>query len=275
MNPVRALTLAERTALRESIEAHGRILVPILVDQHGVIIDGHHRKAIADELGIDCPTDQITVATDVERMAVAIECNTARRQLGLHERTELHGKLRAAGWSLRRIAETTGASPQTVMRDAATVPDGTVPDRIVGLDGKSRPSTRSVSSFTPGRGDAGPGDGFDAGPDDDVPTRTLDPTLTPKPARTPEVDAEAEAIERYLDDQPEQKRLALRNAVLKAKAALATVVADISPEVAADLVDADERQYEVNSVSRQIVWLNDYCSALKRSGLTVMKGGRE
>jgi ParB-like chromosome segregation protein Spo0J len=110
-NPVRPLTEMERTALRESIDTHGRILVPIIVDQHGEIIDGHHRKEIADELGLECPVVQLDVDSDIERMAMAIECNTARRQLNLVERSEYHVRLRAAGWSYRRIAEVTGVNP--------------------------------------------------------------------------------------------------------------------------------------------------------------------
>src|SRR5206468_2039339 len=44
-------------ALRDNIAIHG-VLVPILVDGDGPvrrIIDGNHRKQIADELGYDCP----------------------------------------------------------------------------------------------------------------------------------------------------------------------------------------------------------------------------
>ncbi len=44
-------------ALRDNIAVNG-VLVPILVDSHGPrrkIIDGNYRKAIADELGYDCP----------------------------------------------------------------------------------------------------------------------------------------------------------------------------------------------------------------------------
>lgn len=267
-NPVRPLTGVERDALRSSIEEHGAILVPILVDQHGVIVDGHHRKAIADELGIECPTDQITVADEVQRLAMAIQLNSARRQLGLHERTALHEKLRAAGWSLRRITEVTGASPQTVMRDTAGVPDGT-PDETVGRDGKTYPASRPqptpppVKSFDPGAEPA----------DDDEGGISLDEDLADEP-EPPAVDAVAEAIEEALDSQPDQIRHSLRNAVRAMRATTATVVADIDPEVAAGLVDADELSYEITTVGRQIAWLDAYRTALKRSGFTVMEGGR-
>ena len=40
------LTEDEYAALREDIAANG-VTVPVIVDQHGVIIDGHHRQKIA------------------------------------------------------------------------------------------------------------------------------------------------------------------------------------------------------------------------------------
>jgi hypothetical protein len=131
-----------------------------------------------------------------------------------------------------------------------------------------------VASFNPGRGEV----------PEDEPGRDLDEDLEDPPEHagdegegeppSPSPVPSNEAIEAYLDDLPEQKRLALRNSVLTAKKALGTVVADLDPEVAADLVEPADRQYEVNTISRHIVWLNDYVRALKRSGLTVMKGGR-
>ena len=41
-------------ALRDNIAVNG-VLVPILVTEDKQIIDGNYRRAIADELGYDCP----------------------------------------------------------------------------------------------------------------------------------------------------------------------------------------------------------------------------
>ena len=52
-----ALPYEQFLALRDHIAVNG-VLVPILVDGDGPrrkIIDGNYRKAIADELGYDCP----------------------------------------------------------------------------------------------------------------------------------------------------------------------------------------------------------------------------
>lgn len=67
---------------------------------------------------------------------------TAIRQVARDVRPELVEQMRSEGKSLRAIASVLGISPQTAMRDASTVPNGTVPDRVTGLDGKSRPASR-------------------------------------------------------------------------------------------------------------------------------------
>lgn len=53
--------------------------------------------------------------------------------------------LRSVGMSTRAIGPAVGASHTTVIRDLSTGTNGPVdsPDRVMGLDGKSRPATRS------------------------------------------------------------------------------------------------------------------------------------
>jgi ParB-like chromosome segregation protein Spo0J len=79
MNPLPALTGPETAALTDSIRRDG-VQYPILLDQSGAIIDGHHRKQICDQLGIDCPTRTIDVdAATADRLRVTL--NLARRHL--------------------------------------------------------------------------------------------------------------------------------------------------------------------------------------------------
>src|SRR4051812_43707008 len=54
--PMPALTTEEYDALKTDIAARG-VLVPVVVDQHGRLLDGHHRRQAAIELGIDCPAE--------------------------------------------------------------------------------------------------------------------------------------------------------------------------------------------------------------------------
>lgn len=130
-------------ALRASIERFG-VLVPVVTDQHGTVLDGHHRKAIADQLRVKYRVDVITVAGDDEAREIARTLNSDRRQLTEDQRRDVAAALRGQGHSLRAIAGALGVGKSTVERDLATVPSGTVPERVTGLDGKSRPARRPV-----------------------------------------------------------------------------------------------------------------------------------
>ncbi len=71
------------SALRDNIALHG-VLVPILVDGDGTIrgiIDGDHRKRIADELGCECPEITRGGLSAQEKRTLARALNLARRQL--------------------------------------------------------------------------------------------------------------------------------------------------------------------------------------------------
>lgn len=69
--PMPDLPAEDLEALRANIAANG-IVVPVLLDQHGRIIDGHHRVRIARELGIDFPTE-VREVDDEEAMDLAFE----------------------------------------------------------------------------------------------------------------------------------------------------------------------------------------------------------
>lgn len=71
---------SEYASLTESIRAHG-VQVPVLVDENGAIIDGHHRDQIAAELGIDCPRDVRAGLTEADKRTLAISLNKDRRHL--------------------------------------------------------------------------------------------------------------------------------------------------------------------------------------------------
>lgn len=128
-------------ALRASIQRFG-VLVPITVDQHGQVLDGNHRKRIAEEMRV--PFDRLVrhCEDDGERRAIAHTLNSDRRQLTEEQRREVAAALRSDGHSLRAIAGALGVGKSTIDRDLSTVPDGTVPERIKSLDGKSRPARR-------------------------------------------------------------------------------------------------------------------------------------
>jgi hypothetical protein len=109
------LTDDEYAALQADIAEHG-VLVPITVDQHGAIIDGHHRAQIAAELGI--PREQVVrvFSSDEERYDTALGLNLKRRHLTREQMRELIATecQRTPDASDREIARRLGCSPSTV-----------------------------------------------------------------------------------------------------------------------------------------------------------------
>lgn len=82
------LTDGEYQALRDDVDAHG-VRVPVLVDQHGRILDGHHRAQIAGELGIEYPVNVVEVTDDDHARQIARSLNMARRQLSRQQKRVL------------------------------------------------------------------------------------------------------------------------------------------------------------------------------------------
>lgn len=69
-----------RAALRADIQRHG-VQVPIVRTMTGEIVDGHHRAAIATELGIECPEVRVDL-DDQAATETALRLNLLRRHLG-------------------------------------------------------------------------------------------------------------------------------------------------------------------------------------------------
>jgi hypothetical protein len=140
-----ALDRATEAALRASIEKWG-VLVPIAMDQHGRIIDGHHRSRIADELGVDYEVITHDIANDADAEELARTLNMDRRHLEPEQRRELVAHLRAEGHSYRAIGEALGVSHTQARSDSSGVKDfPPEPERIVGRDGKSYPTSTPTS----------------------------------------------------------------------------------------------------------------------------------
>lgn len=115
IQPMPELADEQLASLRADIAANG-ILVPVVVDQHGRILDGNHRAAIATELGMDYPTVTVTVEDDEDAFDKAVSLNCARRHLSREQRRELirSEMRRRPDDSDRAIAKRVGCSPSTV-----------------------------------------------------------------------------------------------------------------------------------------------------------------
>lgn len=105
----------EYAALEKSIVEHG-IQVPIIVDENRSVIDGHHRKEIADRLGIECPRRFAMDLDETQKRTLALSLNLDRRHLNREQKRELIQKSLKADPQLsdREHAKRTGASPTTV-----------------------------------------------------------------------------------------------------------------------------------------------------------------
>jgi ParB-like chromosome segregation protein Spo0J len=106
----------EYAALQDDIQQHG-VLVPIVYDQHGNVLDGHHRLAIVRELGIETyPTEVREVADDDAARQIAWTLNLSRRHLTREQKRELiAAELDVRpGDSDRAIARRLRCSPSTV-----------------------------------------------------------------------------------------------------------------------------------------------------------------
>ncbi len=113
--PMPELSPDQLAALKTDIVRNG-ILVPVVVDQQGRVIDGHNRAAIAAELGIHVPVEIITIASDEAAYETALSLNCARRHLTREQIRALIGTeiRRRPGDSDRAIARRIGCDHKTV-----------------------------------------------------------------------------------------------------------------------------------------------------------------
>ncbi|CAD74490.1 ParB N-terminal domain-containing protein [Rhodopirellula baltica] len=106
----------EFNTLKESIRQHG-VIVPIIRDEHGSIIDGHHRDRACCELKIkDAPTITLAGLADEQKRDHALVLNLVRRKITRKQMraiiaTELR---RTPDMSNRWLAEIVGTTNKTV-----------------------------------------------------------------------------------------------------------------------------------------------------------------
>lgn len=122
--PMPELSEEQAEALRDDITKNG-ILVPITVDQHGRIIDGNNRFAIAAELGIECPRRVVNVDDDDHGHDLAVTLNCARRHLTQEQKRSLIRSELVRRWSDsdRAVSRRIGCSPTTVGAVRAEIVD--------------------------------------------------------------------------------------------------------------------------------------------------------
>lgn len=133
--PMPALTPDQFAALREDVAANG-VLVPVVLDQHGRILDGNNRVRIAAELGIGYPSTTVKIADDEAALDLAVTLNCARRHLTREQQRDVIAAeaARRPGDSDRAIARRVGCSPSTVAAVRRPVSKLDTPDPITRED---------------------------------------------------------------------------------------------------------------------------------------------
>lgn len=138
------LSAEEYAQLKAAIQARG-VQVPVEVDEHGAVLDGHHRVAICRELGIaEWPQIVRRGLSEAEKRTHARQLNLARRHLNRRQKRQLiEQQLRdtpqvsnnhlATGLD---VSDKTVASVRRELEATSEIPKF---DRTIGADGKARP----------------------------------------------------------------------------------------------------------------------------------------
>jgi len=139
------LSPEEYSELEDSIRKFG-VMVPILRDPNGVVIDGHHRLRIAQSLGVDCPAEILVGRSETDLRTFAFELNLNRRHLTREQRRQLVAESIKADPHLSsrehgRRAGVDHKTAETVRQ--ALMSGGEIPHlgARTGTDGKSYPAT--------------------------------------------------------------------------------------------------------------------------------------
>jgi hypothetical protein len=204
---LRPLSADERGRLRDSIQARGKVVVPVVVDEDDGVIDGGNRVILAAEMGLaEVPVDVHPGLTHEQKRDLAMSLNEDRRHLSAEDRRELALRLRQQGKSYREIGDRLGIGKSTAQRDlqdaggktlppepasdeeakapaASGVPFGT-PETVRGRDGKQYPAQRTPPLASP------------PGPPDET--------------EDEEVEAETESVDAPDDPEPVTPRSAAR-----------------------------------------------------------------
>lgn len=143
----------EFEALKESIRLHG-VIVPIVRDEHGTIIDGHHRDRACKELKIkNVPTITLAGLTGDQKRDHALVLNLVRRKITRKQmRAIIASELRRTpDMSNQWLAEIVGSTDKTVQsvrRELIAASEIPILESYRAKDGKRYPSTRIYTERT-------------------------------------------------------------------------------------------------------------------------------
>lgn len=139
------LTEEEYAALKADIAERG-VLVPVDIDENGMILDGHHRVRAWQELrseGVMLPDYPRLVRagmTEEQKRQHARVLNLVRRHLSNAQRAPHWLEMRKNGMTPEKIAEVTGVSNQTI-RNHTDAEFKSLNSGLVNARGQARPTS--------------------------------------------------------------------------------------------------------------------------------------
>jgi ParB-like chromosome segregation protein Spo0J len=139
---VSELSVEEYKSLKQSIKKENGLYVPIIVNQNGIILDGHHRYKACQELGIEPKTLVREFKDKLDEQLFVIDCNLIRRQLNNFQRTELALKSKPILEAIVKRNESLGGKGGRNL-----TPLGRVDERIGERAGVSRDTVRKVEKI--------------------------------------------------------------------------------------------------------------------------------
>ena len=139
IQPFRDLDPLVERALRLSIQRFG-VIMPVVKDQYGRILDGHQRSRLAEALGVSYRVQTMEVSDDEEALTIARTLNAERRQLTEEQRRLVAFDLRQEGHSYRAIGAALGVSHVQAMTDVKRAMDEVVSPLTTSDDLESDPS---------------------------------------------------------------------------------------------------------------------------------------
>ena len=137
----------EFKALKESIRQHG-VIVPIVRDENGTIIDGHHRDRACQELKLkNVPTITLAGLTEEQKRDHALVLNMVRRKITRKQMraiiaTELRRTPDISNQWLAEIVGSTDKTVESVRRELIEGSEIPILATYRAKDGKRYPATR-------------------------------------------------------------------------------------------------------------------------------------
>jgi ParB-like chromosome segregation protein Spo0J len=135
------ISVEEYEVLKQSVKENG-LYIPIIVNQNGVLLDGHHRYKACLKLGIEVSHIVREFTDELDEKLFVIDCNLTRRQLNNFQRTELAIKSKPILEAIAKRNESLAGKG-----DRNLTPLGRVDETIGGKAGVSRDTVRKVEKI--------------------------------------------------------------------------------------------------------------------------------